>query len=167
MLLHNVFLFADINDSVFKRKELPRDPSLYVNIPTRTDASITPAGHEIVYVLVPVPRLAPSNNWERDGATIRETVYRRLEPTGLPALRQHVVFERAFATPDFASQFNLANGSTFGLSHKIKQVGYMRPSNKARDLGNMYFVGAGTVPGGGIPMVVIGSRLVTERMQQD
>ena len=170
MLHHNVFLSSDTAanfDAIFKRKELPVDPSLYVNIPTRTDASVAPAGHEIVYVLVPVPRLAPTVDWKRDGASFRDRVVRRLESTGLPELRQHIVFEREFTPHDFASQYNLTHGSAFGLSHNFKQVGYMRPSNKARDMSNMYFVGASTVPGGGIPMVVIGSRLVSERVQGD
>jgi phytoene desaturase len=85
----------------------------------------------------------------------------------LPDLRRHVVFEREFTPADFASQYNLAHGSAFGLSHTFRQVGYLRPANKARDLSNLYFVGASTVPGGGIPMVIIGSRLVAERVRQD
>jgi phytoene desaturase len=170
LLHHNVFLSSDTSDNfdaIFKRKELPRHPSLYVNVPTRTDSSIAPPDHEIVYVLVPVPHLESSTNWERDRAGFREVVYRRLETTGLPDLRRHVVFEREFTPADFASQYNVSHGSAFGLSHSFRQVGYMRPANKARDLSNLYFVGASTVPGGGIPMVVIGSRLVTERVRQD
>jgi phytoene desaturase len=170
LLHHNVFLSSDTRDNfdaIFKRRELPGDPSLYVNVPTRTDSSIAPPGHEIVYVLVPVPQLASSIHWENDRVSFRETVYRRLESTGLPDLRRHVVFEREFTPADFASQYNLAHGSAFGLSHTFRQVGYMRPANKARDLSNLYFVGASTVPGGGIPMVIIGSRLVAERVRQD
>jgi phytoene desaturase len=170
LLHHNVFLSSDTADNfdaIFKRKTLPADPSLYVNVPTRTDHSIAPAGHDVVYVLVPVPRLTSSVDWQREGAAFRETVYRRLESVGLPDLRRHIVVEREFTPADFAAQYNLAHGSAFGLSHNFKQVGYMRPANKARDLSNLYFVGASTVPGGGIPMVVIGSKLVTERMRQD
>lgn len=170
LLHHNIFLSTDTRDNfdaIFKRRSLPNDPSMYVNVPTRSDASIAPAGHDIVYVLVPVPRLAPTIDWQRDGPSFRETVFQRLESTGLPDLRKHVVLEREFTPADFASEYNLANGSAFGLSHNFRQVGYMRPANKARELSNLYFVGASTVPGGGIPMVVIGSRLVTERVQQD
>lgn len=170
LLHHNVFLStdtADNFDAIFKRRTLPVDPSLYVNVPTRTDPSVAPPGHDAVYVLVPVPRLTPSIDWQRDGAAFRETVYRRLESVGMTDLRRHVVVEREFTPANFASHYNLAHGSAFGLSHNFSQVGYMRPANKARDLTNLYFVGASTVPGGGIPMVVIGSKLVTERMQQD
>lgn len=170
LLHHNVFLSSDTADNfdaIFKRKTLPNDPSLYVNVPTRTDPSVAPPGHDVVYVLVPVPRLAPSVDWARDGAAFRETVYRRLESNGLPDLRRHVAVEREFTPIDFASKYNLAYGSAFGLSHNFRQVGYMRPANKAREVKNLYFVGASTVPGGGIPMVVVGSKLVTERMQKD
>ncbi|HEY8687298.1 MAG TPA: phytoene desaturase family protein [Chloroflexota bacterium] len=170
LLHHNVFLSSNTRDnfdSIFKSRTLPGDPSLYVNVPTRTDPRVAPPAHDVVYVLVPVPRLAPSVDWTRDGPAFREAVYRRLESNGLPDLRRHVVVEREFTPVDFASEYNLAYGSAFGLSHNFKQVGYMRPANKAREIGNLYFVGASTVPGGGIPMVVIGSKLVTERMQKD
>ncbi len=170
LLHHNVFLSTDTHDnfeSIFDRKELPRDPSLYVNIPTRTDPSLAPPGCDVVYVLVPVPRLGPGTDWSKQGAAFREIVFDRLEASGLHDLRKHTVVQHECTPEDFSSRFNLANGSAFGLSHSFRQVGYMRPGNKASQLDNLYLVGASTVPGGGIPMVIIGSRLVTERVQQD
>jgi phytoene desaturase len=170
LLHHNVVLAQDTLDNfdaIFHRKSLPDDPSLYVNVPTRTDASLAPPGCDIVYVLVPVPSLTPGHDWERDRDRFRRVVLDKLEASALPGLRDHIVTQHEWTPADFQTSYNLANGSAFGLSHNFRQVGYMRPANKVRDLDNVYLVGASTVPGGGIPMVVIGSRLVAERIQQD
>lgn len=167
---HNVYLSGDLAGNfgaIFQRFELPRDPSLYICAATRTDPSLAPPGHEAIYVLVPVPRLAPPIDWRRDRDRFRDRVYERLSEVGLPDLREHVVFERVYTPQDFASDYNLLHGSAFGLSHGFRQIGYLRPSNKARFLDNVYFVGASTVPGGGVPMVILGSRLTAERVTHD
>ena len=72
-----------------------------------------------------------------------------------------------FTPQDFRNKFTLHNGSAFGLSHHFFQSGYFRPHNKSRDIRNLYFVGASTYPGGGIPMVTLSAKLVTERILAD
>lgn len=167
---HGVYLSSDPRDNfdaIFRRHELPADPSFYVCAPSRTDDTVAPPGQEAIYVLVPVPRLSPGVSWSRQRDPFKDMMYGRLEASGLHDLRRHVVVERTYTPEDFARDYNLAHGSAFGLSHRFDQVGYFRPANRARDLTNVYFVGASTVPGGGVPMVVIGSRLVTERIVGD
>lgn len=170
LLHHNVYLSRSIRanfDAVFRDFRLPEDPSLYTCIPSRTDASVAPEGSEAMYVLVPVPRSTPNVDWRQERVRFRDRILDRLEEVGMGDIRQHIVFERTYTPDDFVSDYNVVNGSAFGLSHNFRQVGYMRPSNKARDLDNVYFAGASTVPGGGVPMVLIGSRLTVERVEQD
>lgn len=167
---HDVYLCDDMRgnfDAIFRTGELPEDPSFYLCAASRTDPSLAPPGHEAIYLLAPVPALSAKVDWNRERDAFKERMYSRLEAVGLGDMRKHVVMERTYAPTDFVSDYNAANGSAFGLAHGFRQIGYMRPANKARDFDNLYFVGASTVPGGGIPMVVIGSRLVTDRINQD
>jgi phytoene desaturase len=167
---HDVYLSGDVGanfDAIFRRLELPEDPSFYTCAPSRTDPTLAPPGHDAIYVLVPVPHLSVKVDWRRERDGFRERVYDRLEAAGLRDLRRHLRFERVYTPLDFASDYNLARGSAFGISHNFLQVGYMRPANKAPRLEGLYFVGASTQPGGGVPMVIIGSRLTAERIEGD
>jgi len=166
---HDVFLSADTRenfDAIFRRFELPRNPSFYLCTPSRTDRTLAPAGGEALYVLVPVPRLSREIDWNKERAGFRDVILGRLEESGLPDIRRHIRYERVYTPQDFVTDYNVARGSAFGISHTFSQVGYMRPSNKAPGIANLFFVGASTQPGGGIPMVIIGSRLTAERMEQ-
>jgi phytoene desaturase len=165
---HNVFFGEDFRadfDAIFTKRALPEQPSLYVAAPGRTDDTVAPPGHDALMVLVPVAHLAKDGiDWERDEPAFRERVYERLEASGLTDLRRHVVSEHVFTPLDWRDRYNLTLGAAFGLGHDFLQVGYLRPNNRAKKLKNLYFVGASTVPGTGVPMVIIGSRLVTERI---
>lgn len=170
LLHHNVFLSGDFRRNfaeIFDEGVLPSDPSLYVAAPTRSDPSLAPPGKESLYVLVPVPHLGEHIDWTRDEPAFRERVYAKLEALGLTDLRRHVCVEHTMTPLDMASRYNLARGSAFGLAHDFNQVGYFRPANRARRVKNLYFVGASTVPGTGIPMVILGSRLVSERIERE
>jgi phytoene desaturase len=165
---HNVFFSADFRanfDAIFRTRRLPAEPSLYVAAPGRTDPTVAPPGHDALMVLVPVPHLARDGvDWRRDEAAFRGRVYDRLESLGLENLRQHVRLERHFTPVDWRDTYGLTLGAAFGLGHDFMQVGYLRPSNRAKKVRNLYFVGASTVPGTGVPMVIIGARLVAERI---
>lgn len=91
----------------------------------------------------------------------------RLERFGLPDLRRHIVTRRTFTPADFTARFSATRGEAFGLAHGIDQVGWLRPHNRHPRLRNLYFVGQSTHPGCGIPMVLISSRLVAERMVEE
>jgi phytoene desaturase len=167
---HNVFLSQDPDrnfDQIFREYCLPTDPSFYVHCVTRTDATMAPPGGDAVYILVPVPHLRPGMNWAVEGPRYRDLVLDRVEAVAAPEIRKHIVVERMVTPADWAGSYNLRHGATFGLAHDFFQVGYMRPRNKAAALDRLYFVGAGTVPGGGVPMVVIGSKLVAERVHEE
>ncbi|PZS02818.1 MAG: hypothetical protein DLM70_09740 [Chloroflexi bacterium] len=167
---HDVYLSADVAgnfDAIFRHGRLPDDPSFYTCAAGRTDRSLAPAGKEGLYVLVPVPSSSPATDWTSEIEAFKQKIYDRLTDVGLQKLKDHVVFERIYTPDDFVADYNVTRGSAFGLSHSFFQVGYMRPANKAAGLDNLYFVGASTVPGGGVPMVIMGSRLTAERVEED
>jgi phytoene desaturase len=154
--------------SIFETKTLPDDPSFHLNIPTITDPSLAPAGHSLLYVLAPMPNLESGIDWEQASARVRAQLLDRLETVVDPDIRQHIVWERQYTPLDFQNDYNAVYGTAFGsLSHGLFQSAYFRPHNKARDIAGLYFVGQGTYPGIGMPMVLISARLVTERITQE
>jgi len=167
---HNVFLSSDPErnfSDIFRRGRLSEDPSFYVHCPARTDPSLAPPGGDALYVLVPVPHLDSGVDWRLEGPRFRERVLDRVGELAAPGILTHLVVERMVTPLDWASLYALRHGATFGLAHDFFQVGMMRPANKAKAVDRLYFVGAGTVPGGGVPMVMIGARLVVERVARE
>ena len=164
---HNVVFGHDYRGSfedIFQRFRVPEDPSFYVNVPTRTDPSLAPEGKDALYVLVPVPRQHPGLDWEVEGPRVRAKVFARLAELGYPDLEKDIEVERVFTPDDWARTFNLAYGSAFGLAQNFLQIGPFRPSNQDPRVRNLFFVGASTQPGTGLPTVLISARLVTERL---
>lgn len=165
---HNVFFGEDFRQNfreIFRSRTLPTDPALYIAAPGRSDPTVAPPGHDALMVLVPVSHLSRHGiDWRQDEPAFRAHIYRTLEALGLTDLRQHVRVERTFTPLDWRDTYGLTLGAAFGLGHNFQQVGYLRPNNRAKRLQNLYFVGASTVPGTGVPMVMIGARLVTERI---
>ncbi|MCW3054723.1 MAG: phytoene desaturase [Chthonomonadales bacterium] len=167
---HEVLLSADYQETlsaITKRKVIPEDPALYVCIPTRTDPSLAPPGHDVVYVLTPCPHLGGTVDWEVEGDRLRERVIDKLEGAGLPGLRQKIVFERQFTPQDFESQYGCYQGSAFGLSPRFFQSSYFRPQMRSEEVDGLYFAGAGTHPGGGVPIVLTSGRLAAETIAAD
>lgn len=165
---HNVFLGDDYRgsfDAIFDKNELPRDPSFYINIPSRSDASMAPAGKDGVYVLVPTPNHDGARDWVAERDVLRTHVLDRLAASGHD-LRPYIEVERTFAPRDYVTQLNLERGSAFGLAHNFMQIGPFRPANVDPNVANLFFVGASTQPGTGLPTVMLSARLVTERLQQ-
>jgi phytoene desaturase len=168
LLHHNVILSGDARrnfDDIFKRGVVPADPSFYLHAPARTDPTVAPAGGEALYVLVPVPGDGP--DWRVEAPRLRDQILARLEAFGMPDLRSRIVVQHEMTPLDLASRFGLARGAAFGLGHDFWQVGWFRPDNKAERLENLYFVGASTRPGTGIPMVMLSARLTEERIVRD
>jgi phytoene desaturase len=170
---HNVFLAGDYKasfDSIFNEHQLPEKPSFYVHAPTRTDDSAAPAGQDSLYVLVPVGHLDENNpqDWSALVDRARETVLTRLgAEMGATDLREHIKFEIVKTPLTWQEQFNLAKGAAFGLSHNFMQVGYLRPQNRHAQFKNLYFTGASTHPGTGLPIVLLSAKLTTTRILQE
>src|SRR5919199_6779739 len=160
MVHHNFYLsgrYRENFEAIFKDRAPPEDPSFYAVVPTKTEPRMAPDGMESLFVLVPVPHLGPNVDWERDGDAFREKIYGLLERRcGLD--RGGVVYEKVRTPPDWRDEYNLEEGAAFGIGHGILQVGYFRPPMVSKTVQRMYFVGASTRPGTGVPLVTIGAR---------
>ena len=170
---HNVFLGGDYRDSfdrIFDDHDLPRQPSFYVHAPARTDPSAAPAGQDTLYVLVPVGHLdaARPQDWEARVQRARRAVLERLaREMDIHDLEQHLKFEMIYQPETWKQRFNLEKGAAFGLSHNFLQVGYLRPQNRHATYRNLYFAGASTHPGTGLPIVLLSARLTTQRILEE
>jgi phytoene desaturase len=170
---HNVFLGGDYKASftqIFNDHTLPEVPSFYVHAPARTDKSAAPEGQDTLYVLVPVGHLdaRTKQDWESLVNRARETVLNRLaSEMEAEDLRRHIKFEIVYQPQMWKDRFNLVNGSAFGLSHNFTQVGYLRPQNRHKQYKNLYFAGASTHPGTGLPIVLLSAKLTTQRILKE
>jgi phytoene desaturase len=170
---HNVFLanaYRASFDRIFKDHQLPDEPSFYVHAPARTDPSAAPVGEDTLMVLVPAGHLdaRSAQDWEALQTRARAAVIHHLAASaGIGDLEQHLKFEISVTPRDWAGRYNLAKGAAFGLSHSFLQVGYLRPHNRHRQYGNLYFVGSSTHPGTGMPMALLSARLTTERILKE
>jgi phytoene desaturase len=168
-LSHQGLFFAqdyqDNLDAIFQHKTLPADPSFHVCVPTVTDPSLAPAGHSLIYVLAPMPNLSGSVDWGQAAPVVRRQLLARLKQIVHPDIARHIVWERQYLPMDWQRDINATLGTAFGsLAQGFFQSAYFRPHNRSRHVRGLYFVGQGTYPGIGMPMVVISSRLVTERV---
>ncbi len=170
--VHNVFLAGDYRasfDRIFKDKTLPNEPSFYVHAPARVDPSAAPAGQDTLVVLVPVGHLdeKKQQDWEALKTRARKAALDRLADLGVTDIEQHIKFEISRTAHDWQRMYNLAKGAAFGLGHNFWQVGYLRPQNRHRRYRNLYFAGASTHPGTGLPIVLLSARLTTERITKE
>src|SRR5215204_5645938 len=169
MVHHNFYLsgrYRENFEAIFRDRALPQDPSFYTVIPSKTEPRMAPEGMESLFVLVPVPHIGPHVDWDREGDAFKEKVYSLLEwRCGLD--RSHVVYEKARTPLDWRDGYNLEEGAAFGIGHGIFQVGYFRPPMVSKTIQGMYFVGASTRPGTGVPLVTIGARLVADRIGRE
>ncbi|WP_433530676.1 phytoene desaturase family protein [Micromonospora sp. CA-263727] len=152
-------------EEVIRRGELMTDPSLLVTNPSRTDPAVAPAGRHTYYVLAPVPNLdrAPLD-WHGDlAARYTDELVSTLEQRGYVGFGAGVEVLRAVTPADWAEQ-GMAAGTPFATAHTLFQTGPFRPSNLHRSLPNVVFVGSGTQPGVGVPMVLISGKLAAARI---
>jgi phytoene desaturase len=150
-------------DDITRRGRVMSDPSLLVTHPTRTDPGLAPPGREVYYVLAPAPNLQAGPDWARTGPAYADALLRVLASRGYPGLGEAVQVRQVVTPADWAGT-GLAAGTPFSAAHTFGQSGPLRPGNLAPGLGNVVFVGSGTRPGVGVPMVLVSARLAAERI---
>lgn len=160
---HNIILgprYKELLEDIFKNKHLAEDFSLYLHMPTATDSSLAPQGHEAFYVLSPVPHLESGIDWEVAAKPYRDRIMKFLEENFLPGLEENIVAEHYIDPLYFQNELNSYLGSAFSVEPIFRQSAWFRPHNKAEDFENLYFVGAGTHPGAGLPGVLSSAKIV-------
>jgi len=169
---HTLFLADDYRENfehIDRDLSLPANPSLYIHAPARLDSSMAPHGQDTLIAIVPVGHLSEDGeqNWGRLRDEARQHVFRRLELLGITDFKPHIKFEESYTPLSWRKRYNLMKGSTHGLAHTLTQMAYFRPSNRHPRYENLYFVGASTHPGTGIPTAMVSGRLVSERIVEE
>jgi len=163
---HNIHFgqaWRPIFDDITRRGRVMSDPSLLVTNPTRTDPGLAPPGRQVYYVLAPAPNTQAGPDWARVGQAYADDLLRTLAGRGYPGLDAAAEVRHVVTPADWARQ-GMAAGTPFAAAHTFTQSGPLRPGNLAPGLDNVVFVGSGTRPGVGIPMVLVSARLAALRI---
>jgi phytoene desaturase len=168
---HTIILserYRGLLHDIFNTKQLTDDFSLYLHRPTATDPNMAPKDCDCWYALIPVPNQASGIDWRKEAKPFRDRVMQFLEERYLPGLSQSLVTERVFTPLDFEVTLNSHLGAGFSFEPIFTQSAWFRPHNVSEDFDNLYFAGAGTHPGAGVPGVLssakIAERLICERL---
>lgn len=170
-VVHHTVIFGprykELLDDIFHGAALPADFSLYLHAPSHTDPSLAPPGCGSFYVLSPVPHLGNADiDWERVSPLYAERILESLE-TLMPDLRKHVVTRHFIDPLHFATELRSYHGSAFSCAPVLTQSAYFRPHNRDSTIAGLYFVGAGTHPGAGVPGVVNSAKATARVILKD
>ncbi|MFO7800384.1 phytoene desaturase [Rhodohalobacter sp.] len=166
---HNIILserYKGLLEDIFSKKKLSDDFSLYLHMPTKTDPSMAPEGHEAFYVLSPVPHLDGDVDWNEMAPKYRDAIMQFLEDNYLPDLQENVVAEHYIDPLHFQNDLNSFKGSAFSVEPILTQSAWFRPHNRSEDVEDLYFVGAGTHPGAGLPGVLSSAKIAEDLIEE-
>lgn len=171
-MAHHTVLFGpryrELLQEIFHEGKLADDFSLYLHAPTRTDPDLAPPGCEAFYVLAPVPNLSRGDiDWKTEGEKYADKILSYLDERYLPGLKEHLVTKRIFTPVDFESELNSHQGAAFSLEPLLTQSAFFRTRNKDPEVKGLYFVGAGTHPGAGVPGVINSAKATVGLIQRD
>lgn len=167
---HNIFFSSDYPRefaAIFERGVPPPDPTVYLNVTSPIDPAHAPPGHMNLFLLVNAPAHTGRVNWAREAEGYGDLIIRKLERMGLPGLARSIAYRRAITPSDLAERYHAPGGAIYGLASNSPWSAFLRPPLRARDTTGLYFVGGGTHPGGGIPLVLLSGRAVAQRVLAD
>jgi len=139
----------------------------YVAAPSETDPSLAPAGDTAIFALAPTPLLSemPDVDWPAAINDVKQRIFERLWLHDIALDPERIVVEEVFTPVEWRRRYGLFDGSAFGAAHTLFQVGPFRPRNYSSEIDGLYFVGASTTPGAGMPMVALSGRLTAQRIE--
>ena len=147
-------------DKIFEKKILSDDISYYLHRPSATDPNMAPSGQDAFYVLVPVPNNLSNINWSNEGEKFKNLILEKMDSSVLPGIKNNVTSD-FYLTPDyFEKDLATLHGSGFSIQPKFSQSAYFRFHNQSEIFKNLYFVGAGTHPGAGMPGVLSSAKVL-------
>ena len=154
--------YEGLLDDIFRGRPLSKDFSLYLHRPTATDPSLAPDGMDAFYALAPVPNLKSPTDWANAAKPYRDAIVAYLEERYMPGLSREIVTERAIDPRYFRDTLGAHLGSAFSVEPVLTQSAWFRPHNRSEDIPNLYFAGAGTHPGAGLPGVISSGKIVAD-----
>ncbi len=152
-------------DDIYKNKKSPESASIYICNPSKTDSCVAPKGHENIFVLVPLPAGIELNRKNTDELT--NHYIKQIEAMTNVDLNTNQVFKKIYGPDDFKTKLYSWQSSMLGQSHILKQSAFFRTPNKSKKIDGLYYVGASTTPGVGLPMCLIGAELIYKRLTGD
>ncbi len=162
---HNIIMGADYRRqlrAIFGARHLPEELSLYVHMPSRTDPTIAPPGCESFYVLALVPNLDAQVDWATQAEPLRDRIMQFLEDRYLPDLQANLLAEHRIDPRHFATTLNSYKGAAFAAKPTLVQSAWLRPHTKSSQFDGLYFVGASTHPGAGVPAVLASGKIAAD-----
>ncbi|MEK9987590.1 MAG: phytoene desaturase family protein [Aquiluna sp.] len=166
--------FAEVFHKADGKRKVPDPASLYICMPSKTDSSVAPEGHENVFVLVPTaadPSIGTGGIGGTGDPAIEAAADRVIEQISqwseIPDLKDRIVVRRTVGPNDFVNEFNAWSGTALGMAHTLMQSAFFRPKNYSKKLKNLYYAGQNTLPGIGLPMCLIGAELVYKHLTND
>ncbi|MDP4196277.1 MAG: phytoene desaturase family protein [Bacteroidota bacterium] len=169
LMHHNYFLgnnFKNYSNTIFTSSISPDKPYYYVNASSKSFPGCAPEGCENLFILCPVPDMRYKSDWSDKEQLADKIIGDISKRTGFD-IAENVIVKKIMSPMEWADTFNLYRGSGLGLAHGMNQIGAFRPKNKDEEFRNLYYVGASTIPGTGLPMVIISSKLTAERIEGD
>jgi phytoene desaturase len=154
---HNIYFSYNYElefRQIFRDRELPDDPTIYVANTSFTDRNHAPEGSSNLFILVNSPYLTDRQNWEKLSVSYRNHIIQELEKRGLKGLRDSIEVEKTITPVDFYKKYGSNRGSIYGTSSNSRFAAFLRPRNKLKEFENLFLVGGSTHPGGGIPLVI-------------
>jgi phytoene desaturase len=165
---HNYYLgsnFREYADKVYKTPEIMEKPYYYVNVLSGSNPGCAPEGCESLFFVCPVPDLRFKKSWH-DRDSIADSIIDDFSARIGKNIKKEIISRTIYTPEDWQKQYNLHRGSGLGLSHKMMQVGGLRPKNHDEEFANVFYTGASTIPGTGLPMVIISSKLTAEKIEK-
>ena len=153
-------------EQIFESKNWPDKASIYLSRPSATDPNVAPKGYENVFVLVPLPA-KPGIKREYLESMADHYLDQLAVAMDVPDLKSRIVHKSLYGPDDFVSDFNAWQGTALGMSHLLSQSAFFRPSAKSKKVKNLYYVGAGTQPGIGLPMCLINAEVIYKLLSGD
>lgn len=165
LLHHNLILGQDYRAllrQLFKHNQLPETPLLYLHMPSRTDPTVAPPGCAAFYVLALVPHLDRPIDWKAFAPRYRDGILALLEDRFLPGLRENIVAQHMIDPLHFRDVLKSEKGAAFATRPVLMQSSWFRPHNQPSGIDGLYFVGAGTHPGAGVPAVLASGKIAVD-----
>ncbi len=174
LMHHNIFFSSDYRrefSAMVEQRQPADDPTIYVANTSSVDADHAPDGCSNLFILVNAPALEKTGNngsarylvdWEVQKRQYRDLILNKLDSYGIRDVERHIEYERIITPLDFERTYHAYRGSIYGTSSNGRMAAFMRPPNKSRTIENLYFVGGSSHPGGGIPLVLLSGRIVSD-----
>lgn len=166
---HTILLsehYKELLSEIFIDKKLSNEFSMYLHRPSATDPSMAPEGCDCFYVLIPVPNQQSGIDWQREAKPFRDRVMQWLDKHYMPGLLDNLATERYFTPLDFETTLRSHAGAAFSFEPIFTQSAWFRPHNHSEDVENLFFTGAGTHPGAGMPGVLCSAKIVEDLVCQ-